>query len=63
MLFVLQEMAQKELAARQRHEQLSEAASAAERARQDALAKGSQQAETIKQSYRVRKFKRFIQLQ
>ena len=57
---LLQEMAQKELAARQRHEQLAEAAAAAERARQDAMAKGGQEAEQIKQSYRVRIFLKYL---
>ncbi len=50
---LLQEMASKELASRQRQEQLTELVSQAEKSRQDALAQAQEQLESVKQAYRV----------
>ena len=50
---LLQEMASKEKAARDKHDQLLKLANQAERARQDAVANLQQETEALRQSYRV----------
>ena len=50
---LLQEMALKEKAARDKHDQLLKLANQAERARQDAVANLQQETEALRQSYRV----------
>ena len=50
---LLQEMASKEKAARDKHDQLLKLANQAERARQDAVASLQQETEALRQSYRV----------
>ena len=50
---LLQEMAAKEKAARDKHDQLLKLANQAERARQDAVANLQQETEALRQSYRV----------
>ena len=50
---LLQEMAAKEKAARDKHDQLLKLANQAERTRQDAAADWQQETETLKQSYEV----------
>ena len=50
---LLQEMASKEKAAREKHDQLFKLASQAERARQDAVANLQQETEALRQTYRV----------
>ncbi len=46
-------MAAKELAARQKHEQLAHLAQQTEKAKQDAVSAGREQAEAVRQSFRV----------
>ena len=50
---LLQEIASKEKAARDKHDQLLKLANQAERARQDAIANLQQETEVLRQSYRV----------
>ena len=50
---LLQEMASKELAARNKHEQLVLLANQAEKARQDGLTAARESVDSVKQSYRV----------
>ena len=51
---LLQEAAGKEKAARDKHDQLLKLANQAEKARQDALAKGREDMDALKQAYEVR---------
>ena len=50
---LLQEIASKEKAARDKHDQLLKLANQAERARQDAIANLQQETEALRQSYKV----------
>lgn len=52
---LLQEMAAKELSARQKLDQLTQLATQAEKLRQDGVAEAQKNGEQIKQSFRVRK--------